>query len=109
MQDTTDRRMRMLILIAKKRQTTLAELCSIFGISKSTARRDVTALSCSYPIIARPGQFGGIYISEDFRFGDFYLTDEQCSLLERLSVPLTGDDIIIMDSIFRKFKRPCIR
>ena len=106
MESTTERRMKILEFLSTQRRTTLSELMMRFDISQSTARRDITILSCSYPIKTSRGGGGGIYIIGNFRFGNLYFTEEQYSLLERLSKLLKGNDYVIMLEILKTFRRP---
>ena len=63
-------------------------------------------LSCSYPIETQQGGGGGIFIAEGYRLGMKYLTEEQASLLERISETLSGEDLLIVKSIIKTFRRP---
>jgi len=103
---SAERRQQVLEFVVAKRHTFLKEICNEFGVSFSTARRDVQILSCSYPIYTSPGGDGGIYTVPGYRLGMKYFTEEQAALLEKLSESLVGEDLKTMDSIIKTFKRP---
>ena len=82
------------------------ELNCAFQMCLRTIRRDITVLSCTYPITMLQGAGGGVFIAKSFRLGTRYLTDDQCRLLEKLSATLEGTELKTMQSILKKFKRP---
>ena len=106
MQSTTDRRQMILEYLLDNKRTTRMELANRFGVSLRTIERDVIVLSCSYPIETLQGGGGGIFIAEGYRLGMKYLTEEQASLLERISETLSGEDLSIVKSIIKTFRRP---
>ena len=105
MQSTTDRRQMILEYLLDNKRTTRMELANRFGVSLRTVERDVIVLSCSYPIETQQGGGGGIFIAEGYRLGMKYLTEEQVLLLEKISKGLTGEDLVIMKSILKTFKK----
>ena len=106
MKNTTERRQEILEYVCQVRHTNLATIMQRFGISRATAIRDIQLLSCSYPIDTQQGGGGGIYIADGFRLGMKYLTDEQITLLEKLSYGLMGDELSTMKQILKTFKKP---
>ena len=103
---SAERRQQVLEFVVSKRHTFLKEISNEFGVSFSTARRDVQILSCSYPIYTSPGGDGGIYTVPGYRLGMKYLTEEQASLLEKISHNLVGEDLNTMNCILKTYKRP---
>lgn len=101
-----ERRMQILNVILAKRSVTMLELQNEFHISRSTARRDIEELSLSHPIITAKGGGGGVSVMEGYKLGMKYFTDEQATLLEKLSESLTNEELEIMNSILKTFKRP---
>ena len=106
MKSTIDRRQAILEYLIDNRRTTRKNLADRFGVSKRTIERDILVLSCSYPIETQQGGGGGIFIAEGYRLGMKYLNDEQIALLDKLTYKLSGDDLAIMQSIIRNFKKP---
>ena len=79
-----------------------------FNVSKMTIRRDVMALTCSYPIETVSGRYGGVRVAKWYRPG--YrpsrvepLTPKQAALLKKLREQLSSEDLETMDSILIKF------
>ena len=108
MKNTTERRQLILERILENRYMTMKQLMEEFQICKKTACRDVMILSCSYPIYTMTGGSGGIYVADSFRLGMKYFTEEQVALLEKLSEGLTNEELEIMNSILKTFKRPVL-
>ena len=106
MENTAVRRQLILEYLPDCQHTTAGELSCAFQVCSRTIRRDITVLSCTYPITMLQGAGGGVFIAKSFRLGTRYLTDEQCRLLEKLSATLEGTELKTMQSILKKFKRP---
>ena len=105
MQSTTDRRQMILEHLLDNKHATRKELAEKFGVSTRTIERDVIVLSCSYPIDTQQGGGGGIFIAERYRLGMKYLTEEQARLLDKLSESLVGDELAVMRSIIKTFRK----
>lgn len=102
-----ERRMEILDVLLCRRKVTISELQNEFCISRSTAKRDIIELSCSYPITTVPGVGGGIRIAEGYYLGRKYLSAEQEDLLERLSGTLAKCDLTsVRISVTKKSRRP---
>lgn len=101
-----ERRMEILNELLEQRVTTLSKLQMRFDISRSTAKRDIQELSCSYPIITTQGGGGGIRMADGYRLGMKYMTSTQTALLEKLSEALTGEELLTMHSILKTFSNP---
>lgn len=101
-----ERRMEILDKLLVERKTTLIALQNEFRISRSTAKRDIQELSCSYPIVTAQGNGGGIRLVEGYKLGMKYMSDEQTDLLERLAGQLVGTDYEIMRQILKLFSKP---
>ncbi len=100
----SERQNAILEVLCQKRHETLDCLAETFGVSKSTIRRDVETLSCTYPIKTVRGKYGGgVYLESWFQPNRKRLSPEQTSLLNRLLAVLTGNDRQIMQSILTQF------
>lgn len=106
MRETAERRQLMLEFIIENKKTNLDMLSEKFGVSESTIRRDILILSCSYPIETVRGGGGGIFIAKGYCLGMKYMTEEQVTLLKKLSGTLSEGDEIIMQTIIRTFSKP---
>lgn len=106
MRETAERRQLVLEFIIENKKTNLDMLSEKFGVSESTIRRDILILSCSYPIETVRGGGGGIFIAEGYRLGMKYMTEEQITLLKKLSGTLSKEDESIIQTIIRTFSKP---
>ena len=106
MKNTTERRFLILEYLLEHRKATREILSAQFNVSMRTIERDVLILSCSFPIRAIQGKDGGIKIADGYNLGMKYLSELQSALLEKLSENLTGEDLLIMQSILKTFSKP---
>ena len=106
MKDTAERRMMILERLCERRHDYICNLATEFQVSYGTIRRDLRILSCSYPIYTTQGYPGGVHIMEGYHLGMKYLTESQAILLEKLSENLTGEELLIMQSILKTFSKP---
>lgn len=83
---------------------TAEKLAAELGVSIRTIYYDVSKLSCFVPIQTVPGRYGG-----GIKFADWFhpeakrLSDKQVALLIRIRSTLTGDDLLILNSILAQF------
>ena len=95
-----ERRQELLEVLCLRRHDTYDNLAHEFNVSKMTIRRDVTALTCSYPIETVRGRYGGgVQVKNDYLPYRKTLNDKQIRLLFRLSAQLEGDDFATISSI----------
>ena len=62
-----ERRLEILFLLNKCKETTAVELAYYFAVSKDTIFRDVDFLNRYAPIYTKRGMFGGIFINDESR------------------------------------------
>ena len=99
-----ERRQAIIEYLCEVRKTTLENLAFEFNVSTRTIRTDINDLSLSYPIYTVCGrQNGGVYISDDYHLGKKYLSNEEQSLLKKLSTNASTEDRKIIESIIRRF------
>ena len=106
MQSTTERRQQILEYISDNRIVTLQNIMDEFGISRSTAIRDVQLLSCSHPIYTHQGGAGGVYAMEGWYLSRRYLQDDQEMLLRSILPGLQPKDKKTMEAILAAFAKP---
>lgn len=106
MRTANDRRREMIDYLSVKRNTTLSDLMGRFGISRSTALRDLEVLTCSYPIETTKGNGGGIRVADGWYLSRSYLSDKQEALLRDLMSGLQPQDRETMNAILAKFAKP---
>ena len=108
MQSALERRQAMLELLSDRRQETVANLMTEFGVSRCTVLRDIETLSCSAPIFTVQGNGGGVRVADGYYYGRRYLRKDQEELLNRLLPGLQPEDAKTMRSILAGFGMPQI-
>ena len=101
-----ERRLEILELILVKRKITLVEIQESFGVSQSTAWRDIQELSRIHPIFIIRGRNGCAKLMDGYRLGKVYLNQEQKDLLVRLVDELPSEDARIVKEIIQEFSMP---
>lgn len=96
----SERRQHLLEVLCLRRHDTYDNLAHEFNVSKMTIRRDITALTCSYPLETVRGRYGGgVRVRADYLPYRKTLNKKQVTLLIRLSAQLDGDDLATISSI----------
>ena len=108
MQSALDRRQAMLELLSDRRQETVANLMSEFGVSRCTVLRDIETLSCSAPIFTVQGNGGGVRVADGYYYGRRYLYADQEEFLRGLMDGLQPDDQKKMQGILDRFGKPTV-
>ncbi|MBV1817137.1 HTH domain-containing protein [Clostridium cochlearium] len=99
-----ERRNEIMEVLCRRRQDTMQNLATEFGVSIRTIRNDIDYLSLSYPLETVRGRYGGgVRVMDGFYMNHKYLKPEQQELLKRLSTSLTGSDFDVMNSILKDF------
>lgn len=106
MTETADRRLAIREFISDKRETSISEIATKFHISKSTARRDLDAITESTSFYSVPGNGGGIRAAEGWYASSRYLTKPQENLLRRLLEGLQPEDAYTIQEILTAFAKP---
>lgn len=106
MRSTTERRQSILEVLCLRRFDTIDHLADEFGVSRRTIRYDLEVLQCSYPIETVKGGGGGVRVMDGYYIGMKYLNSGQAALLEKLSETLSGDELLMMQSILKTFSKP---
>lgn len=106
MRSTTERRQSILEVLCLRRFDTIDHLADEFGVSRRTIRYDLAVLQCSYPIETLKGGGGGVRVMDGYYIGMKYLNSGQAALLEKLSETLSGDELLMMQSILKTFSKP---
>lgn len=99
-----ERRNAIMKTLRKEGHTTVANLAKKFNVSERTIYSDITALSLDQPIQTVRGRYGGgVKLASWFHPNANKLSPRQEELLQRLKMPLAGDDLIVMNSILAQF------
>ena len=105
MQSAIERRQRIVEILNMRRSERLDNLASELDVSKSTIRRDIEVLSCSYPIDTKQGNGGCIFVQDGFDLYERYLTRKQLEVLKRLKETATEEDASVLGTIIKSFGR----
>lgn len=106
MQSAVDRRQQLLETISDRRHETVDCLAAEFGVSRRTIERDITVLSCSYPIVTENWRGGGVRAMDGWFVSRRYLQDDQEALLRSLLPGLQPEDQETMQRILSAFAKP---
>ena len=106
MQSATERRQEILYYISDRRYVKIQDIVNEFGISVSTAKRDIQILQCSYPIYTEVSRAGGVRAMDGWYASKRYMTDKQEYLLRQLLAGLQPDDKKTMEGILAAFAKP---
>lgn len=91
-------------ILCRERHETLEHLASTFEVSRITIQRDITALSCTYPIKTVRGRHsGGVYLEDWYQPNRKILSSQQLTLLRKLLPTLSEPDQLTMQSILAQF------
>ena len=82
--DFIHHRMEIISILSAKRHITTRELALEFGVTRRTILYDIAALSFDYPIYTKPGEGGGIFITENYKPYSNTLTPTELETLYRL-------------------------
>jgi len=105
MQSAVERRQEIIEYLCECRTTNVIKLCRKFDVSRSTILRDLSYLTCSYPIFTQQGNGGSVYIQEGYFLHKEYLSTEQQDYLEKLIINSDEKEIEIINSIIERFGR----
>lgn len=104
-----ERRIELLFLLTKCRETTATKLSYYFSVSKDTIFRDIDFLNRYAPIYTKRGMFGGIFINDESRNNLLlYLSDDEENLLKELSINLDDRAKHHINNILNKYSKPKI-
>lgn len=99
-----ERRQKLLEVLCQRRHDTCANLAHEFDVSVETIRRDITYLTCSYPVeTVSGGHNGGVRVAEWFHLDRRSLTADELELLKRLGQLLHGRDLETLNLIITQF------
>lgn len=99
----SERRQSLLAELFSNRHDTCENLARKLNVTTRTIYSDIETLMCSYPIEAVRGRYGGVKISDWFYPSSTSLNPKQFALLVKLKSQLSGDDLIVLNSILVQF------
>ncbi len=98
-----ERRQKILEALCFRRNDTAGNLAHEFNVSRETICRDITILSCPYPIETVQGGHGGIRVAEWFHLGRRMLNSDEITFLRKLGERLDGSDLEKLNRIIAQF------
>ena len=101
--DTAHRRMEIVSILAAKGHMTMRELAWELDVSRRTIMNDVIALSFDYPVYTKPGEGGGVFITENYKPYTTTLTLTEQKTLCGLYDKAEGKEKEILFRIIRKY------
>ena len=101
--DTAHRRMEIISILAARGHTTMRELEWELEVSRRTIMNDIIALSFDYPVYTKPGEGGGVFITENYKpyVNTLTLTEQKtlCGLYDKAE----GEEKEILFRIIHKY------
>ena len=100
----SERRRAIIKDLSVRRHEKISNLAFQYHVSRRTVEYDIYWLSLEYPIYTTKGTGGDVHVIDGARIDlREKLNPEQYELLVKLSLSLTGKDLIIMNSVLEKF------
>ena len=99
-----DRRRLIWTALCQRRHDTVCNLATEFDVSIRTIKYDIERLSLSYPLETVRGRHGGgVKVADWYQPTQTHLCHEQMVLLKKLATSLSGNDLVVMNSILSQF------
>ena len=98
-----ERRQKILEVLCLRRHETTDNLAHEFHVSRETIRRDITILSCSYPVETVQGGLGGVRVADWFHLDRRALNSDEITFLRKLEGQLDGADREMLNRIITLF------
>ena len=98
-----ERRQKILEILCLRRHETTENLAHEFNVSRGTIRRDITVLTCSYPIETVQGSHGGVRVAGWFHLDRRALNSDEITFLRKLEGRLDGADREMLNRIISTF------
>ena len=98
-----ERRQKILAILCLRRHETTENLAHEFNVSRETIRRDITVLTCSYPVETVQGSHGGVRVADWFHLDRRALNPDEITFLRKLEGQLDGADREMLNRIIVTF------
>ena len=98
-----ERRQKILEILCLRRHETTENLAHEFNVSRETIRRDITVLTCSYPVETVQGSHGGVRVADWFHLDRRALNSDEITFLRKLEGRLDGTDREMLNRIITLF------
>ena len=111
---TAERRYEIMKILCRRRNDTICNLASEFGVSMRTIQRDIEVLSRTEPIFTLSGKYGGgVYVVDGYYIDRMYMKNAELDVLKKLyiaadkkSLLLTEDEKILLSLIILRYSKP---
>ena len=97
------RRMEIISILSARGHATMRELAWELDVTRRTIMNDIIALSFDYPIYTKPGEGGGVFITEDYKPYANTLTQTELETLCGLYGRAEGKEREILFRIIHKY------
>ena len=101
--DTAHRRMEIISILSAREHITSRELAWEFDVASRTILHDIAVLSFDYPIYTKPGEGGGVFITENYKPYINTLTQTELETLCSLYGKSEGKEKEILFRIIHKY------
>ena len=98
-----ERRQKILEILCHRRHETTENLAYEFNVSRETIRRDITVLTCSYPVETVQGSHGGVRVADWFHLDRRSLNSDEITFLRKLEERLDSTDREMLSRIITLF------
>ena len=98
-----ERRQKILEILCLRRHETIGNLAHEFKVSQETIRRDITILTCSYPVETVRGGHGGVRVADWFHLDRRALNSDEITFLRKLERQLNDADREMLNRIIATF------
>ena len=98
-----ERRQKILEILCLRRHETTDNLAHEFNVGRETIRRDITVLTCSYPVETVQGSHGGVRVADWFHLDRRSLNSDEITFLRKLEGRLDGADREMLNRIISTF------
>ena len=99
--DSAHRRMEIISILSARGHATMRELAWELDVTRRTIMNDIIALSFDYPVYTKPGEGGGVFITEDYKPYANTLTQTELETLCRIYGRAEGKE---KEILFRSIK-----
>lgn len=95
-----ERRRKLLVVLCRRRNDTIANLAHEFCVSERTIRRDIEYISRFEPIYTKTGRYGGgVYVEEGFDMDKVYIDESVQYILEKILDFVSRNKPIVFTSV----------
>lgn len=113
---TAERRNEIIRLLCRRRYESIPNLAREFGVSARTVQRDIEILSLTFPIYTKAGRYdGGVYVLDGYFIDRMYMTEEELSVLKKLSAASQKADLLdpeekkVLDTMISLYTKPILQ